>query len=311
MSEAWKVAQVSLPAYAHRYSPKKFTQHQLFAILVLKAHLKSDYRGITAVLQDTPELCKAIELSVVPHYTTIQKASARLLVQRRVKHLLATSVQRILRRRKRIKTAAADSTGLEATHASRYYVWRAKQHGKPKKSMTYRHYPQLGILSDTSNHAILWAAPRRGPRPDVDRLAELFEHPTPGTTIEQLVADAGYDSESNHRLLREEHGVRSIIPPQQGRPSIAGKLPKGRYRRLMKQRFNRKIYRRRSQVETVISMLKRNLGSWVRGLTYHSQCREMFLKALTHNIMILLLRVFYRAAATHFYPDPVSTRATR
>lgn len=50
MSEAWKVAQVSLSAYAHRFSPKKFTQHQLFAILVLKAHLKSDYRGITAVL---------------------------------------------------------------------------------------------------------------------------------------------------------------------------------------------------------------------------------------------------------------------
>ena len=33
------VARKALPAYAHRFSPKKFTQHQLFACLVLKEFL--------------------------------------------------------------------------------------------------------------------------------------------------------------------------------------------------------------------------------------------------------------------------------
>ena len=79
MMTAYATAQRALPAYAHRYSPKKFTQHQLFACLVLKEFLKADYRGIVNILADCPNLCAAIELEQVPHYTTLQKAADRLL----------------------------------------------------------------------------------------------------------------------------------------------------------------------------------------------------------------------------------------
>jgi hypothetical protein len=40
----------ALRCYAHRYSPKKYTQPQLFACLVLKAFFKIDYRGIVVYL---------------------------------------------------------------------------------------------------------------------------------------------------------------------------------------------------------------------------------------------------------------------
>jgi len=76
---ALEVAQQSLPAYSHRCSPKKFTQHQLFACLVLKNFLKTDYRGVAAVLQDCSSLRDTIRLKKVPHFTTIQKAAHRLL----------------------------------------------------------------------------------------------------------------------------------------------------------------------------------------------------------------------------------------
>jgi hypothetical protein len=79
MMTAYATAQRALPAYAHRYSPKKFTQHQLLACLVLKEFLKADYRGIVNILADCPNLCAAIELEHVPHYTTLQKAADRLL----------------------------------------------------------------------------------------------------------------------------------------------------------------------------------------------------------------------------------------
>ena len=39
---------------------------------------------------------------------------------------------------------------------------------------------------------------------------------------------------------------------------------------------------------TVMSMIKRRQGAAVRGATYGSQCRELRLMALTHNVMILL-----------------------
>ena len=69
----------ALPLYAHVYSPKKFTQPQLFACLVLKTFLKVDYRGVEAHLADHSDLRAALGLRAVPHFTTLQKASRRLL----------------------------------------------------------------------------------------------------------------------------------------------------------------------------------------------------------------------------------------
>ncbi len=79
LKTAYAVAQHALPAYSHRFSPKKFTQHQLFACLVLKEFLKTDYRGVVQVLEDCDSLRAAIELECVPHFTTVQKAADRLL----------------------------------------------------------------------------------------------------------------------------------------------------------------------------------------------------------------------------------------
>jgi hypothetical protein len=43
-------------------------------------------------------------------------------------------------------------------------------------------------------------------------------------------------------------------------------------------------YTRRWQVETVNSMVKRNLGSALGGKTAWSRRRDMLLKVLTHNV---------------------------
>ena len=48
-------------------------------------------------------------------------------------------------------------------------------------------------------------------------------------------------------------------------------------------------------------MVKRRLEAFVRGRTAWSQRRELRLKVLTHNVMILLrIEVFYRAFLTPF-----------
>ncbi|HMO86874.1 MAG TPA: transposase, partial [Lacipirellulaceae bacterium] len=120
---------------------------------------------------------------------------------------------------------------------------------------------------------------------DVDEFRPLVEEALRNVRLTQLTADAGYDSEANHRFAREDQGIRTIIPAKHGRPSA--KPPTGRYRRLMKARFDRDAYRRRSQVETVISMIKRRQGAHVRGRNHHSRCRDLRLLALAHNVMIL------------------------
>jgi hypothetical protein len=115
-----------------------------------------------------------------------------------------------------------------------------------------------------------------------------------------IVADAGYDSESNHQFARESLASRSIFPAKHGRPT--SKPASGRYRRLMQVRFDRKTYRKRVQVETVVSMIKRRLGNHVRARSRWGQVRELALVVLTHNLMILWCSIlFYRACQEPFF----------
>ena len=77
--EALRVASDALPAYSSKFSRKDFTQHQLFALLVLKTFLKTDYRGLAQILDDFSELREDLSLAKVPHYSTLCKALKRLL----------------------------------------------------------------------------------------------------------------------------------------------------------------------------------------------------------------------------------------
>lgn len=292
---ALRVARRALPAYSHKNSPKTFTQYQLFACLVLKSFWRTDYRGVVAQLTDNPTLTsQTLGLEKVPHFTTLQKASRRLLTQRRAKRLLKTTIRMHHPRRKRVSVAAVDSTGLDCTTASAYFIRRRVRRDQPWKSVTYRHYAKLSLVCDAQEHFILAYKAGRGPRPDVDEFRPLLAETLQVVRLLRVVADAGYDSEANHAFARDEHQIRTAIPMWLRRPGV--KPARGRYRRLMQLRFNVTLYRRRSQVETVVSMLKRRQGSHVRGHTYWSQCRDLHLMVLTHNLMILwITTVFYRA----------------
>jgi hypothetical protein len=295
---ALEVARQRLPAYSHRCSPKVFTQHQLFACLVLKTFWKADYRGVVQQLADNPSLVELLGLKRVPHWTTLQKAARRLLTSPHVRALLDGTVRRHLGRRRRARRSAVDSTGLDLSAASGYFVRRRQRAGFPWKTVVYRHFAKLSVVCDVDTHFILAFRDGRGPKPDVGEFQSLLADALRRVKLTRITADAGYDSEPNHRYARDQCGVRTVIPPKHGRPTT--KPASGRYRRLMQTHFDDTAYTDRVQVETVISMLKRRLESCVRGHTYWSQRRELRLKVLTHNIMILLwIRVFYRAR-----PDP-------
>ena len=76
--EALEVGRDALLTYASRFSRKDYTQPQLFAVLVLKHFLKTDYRGVTALLAEWSDLRRALKLSKVPHYSTLAYAQQHL-----------------------------------------------------------------------------------------------------------------------------------------------------------------------------------------------------------------------------------------
>jgi hypothetical protein len=76
--EALKVARRALPAYSATHSPKKFTQHQLFAVLALRQFFRTDYRGIATILAEWTELREVLGLERAPHFSTLFYAEQRL-----------------------------------------------------------------------------------------------------------------------------------------------------------------------------------------------------------------------------------------
>jgi hypothetical protein len=275
-----------LPPYAHVNSPRKYTQPQLFACLVLKTFLKTDYRGLVAHLADHSDLRAALGLATVPHFTTPQKASRRLLRRPVARRLFAATVRHFLKRQRRVRRAALDSTGLDCGHASRYYVRRRCGAKKQWRTVAYSRYAKLEAAFDCRTHLLVGVLVGRGPAVDTSRFVPLLEATLANARVEAALADAGYDSEPNHRHARERRGVRSFIPAAVGRPTA--KLPTGRYRRRMKQRLTKDYggYGQRWQAETGFSMIKRRLATAVNGRSYWSQCRDLLLIAITYNIML-------------------------
>ena len=295
---AYETGQKALPRYAHKFSRRDFTCAQLFAILALRKFFKTDYRGMIQYLCEWNELRETLELhDKVPHDTTPQKAAAKLFDDALIRKLLAQTLHVFYKGDiddddvafvQRIDLAAADSTGFESHHCSTYFTKRRKQ-GKNKgedEPVSYHRFPKLGLAVDCENHLILAALRKEGPTPDVAELLALMQQMVGNVVFDTLLADAGYDSEMNHELLRERLQVESLIPPNAGRPS--DNLPRGKWRWLMATNFDEETYAQRWQAETVMFMLKARQGAALTARSHAARNAEMGLMAITHNLMIVL-----------------------
>ena len=209
---AYEAACQALPAHRHKSSPKKFTQPQLLACLVLKEFSRLDYRRLAAHLADHPELARQIGLKAVPHYTTFQKAAARLLAARPARKMFDAVLERALRdrvRESRVPLAAVDGTGLESRQISRYYAKRRSRGGDPDQEMTYARYPKVVFVVDCRSHTILAAVPGREPGSDLVQFGGALGQAVGRARIGTLLAHADFDAEWVHRNIRS-HGIRTI-----------------------------------------------------------------------------------------------------
>ena len=196
-------------------------------------------------------------------------------------------------------TLAIDSSIYDAHHRSRHYEQRCRHYASHHKntanvrrSRAAKCSPKLSIGVCTRSHVILSGRPRTGMGSDCrDFEPLLFDAWPRHPRLRTVLADAGYDSEANHRIARLDLRVRSLIKTGAGRPARDNKPPAGYYRRLMKKQLTGsqrgKKYAQRAQAETVNSMLKRNLGDALRSRSPQARQAEQMLRILTHNIALL------------------------
>ncbi|MBY0307143.1 MAG: hypothetical protein K2Q09_00230, partial [Phycisphaerales bacterium] len=191
-----------LAGYSHRKSPRKFTQPQLFACLILKAHLGCTYRKCEEMLGLMPAVREALGLVEVPRFTTLQTFADRPEIMALIDGVPASIGRALLKARP--QDAAMDGTGMETTSASAHFVSRAgRKRTKFVKLM-------IGVLCAAVCPCALvvdW-----GPSHDMGQAWALREKIKSIGGPEWLWGDGAFDSEACHRANWERWGVPSYAP---------------------------------------------------------------------------------------------------
>jgi hypothetical protein len=125
-----------------------------------------------------------------------------------------------------------------------------------------------------------------GPSNDSPQFGPALNQAALAVDWDRLLGDAAYDSEENHRLCREDLGIRSTVIPI-NRRGLGRKWPQTKYRRQMKRRFPKRKYGQRWQIESTNAQHKRRLGSVLHARSEAARERECYLRVITHDIMLL------------------------
>ena len=264
-----------LADYGATRSRHDFTQRQLMACLILRAYTKTTYRGVLELLAISPNLRAALGFAdKLPHYTTLQKFSARSQVLAITDAMIRT-IGRVAGAAVFAKGAAAmDATGMETTTASAHFQSRS---GRPRRKWVKVSTIVLcGSLLPVSL-VLGW-----GPGNDKGQARELMAKASAVSLPAKLYADAGYDAEWVHDQCRLDWGVESVIKPATQR---ADGSRGGFWRSRMSEKFlERKGYGARWAVETFFSGLKRTMGSTLTSRTPSQLLAEAAFKVLAYTL---------------------------
>jgi len=191
-----------------------------------------------------------LQLSKIPHYTTLQKFVGRTstAVLERIISIFALIFYSNVH-----IFASIDSTGFKITCVSQYYTSRAKLRNKHTK---------LSVGEQVLAQIVCLIKVRRGPtkhnnvdfKPILTKMSKIKK-------LSAAVADRGYDSEQNHVLVRQKLGGYSIMPARNEQVPIWKTF--GGYRKKMKCGYNKLLYHQSNKDETIISVIKRLFGEHI------------------------------------------------
>lgn len=238
------------------------------------------------------QIQRELDLSTVPHFTTIQK------FLRRIKTLylriaFGKTLDLFYSGDDSIPITAIDSSGFTSGYSSHYYSART---GKIRK-----HFLKTSISVDTENQVITGFMTSKSRVHDTKHAEQLLRQCHKMRKSDCYVMDRGYDSEAIHRQIREDLHATSIIPLRSWNADYIG----GTYRKEMADTFDSDKYRRRELVENKFSVLKRKFGGDLKARRFVIQRKEMANKMIVGNIhrflQFIMIEVFYSAHFEYFW----------
>jgi len=264
-----------LPPYSSKFSKKKYKQYQLFVILLYKAWINVSYRDVIEVISSNPSFVSLLSLSDMPHFTTIQKFCKRISMK-----LFASVFNKVVKSFQGMlgNIMLIDSTGFSMNYHSFYYDKRLNDFGKRVK----RKYVKATIIVDDKSQIIVSYSVHFGEIHDSKEFKKALENMDSEiiNKFKIIIGDKGYDSEENH-VIAKKHGLFAIIAVRN--EDVPVHRTKGENRKRMKRHLPEE-YKRRSIVETVHSVMKRESGSFVRSRIPELTEKEIVLKIIAYNI---------------------------
>jgi transposase len=196
-----------------------------------------------------------------------------------------------------------DSTGFSTITYDR---WFDQKHGK-----LHAEHPwvKLHIMVGTVTHAITGV--KVSSEGDCPQLPELLAQTMKRFKVREVSADKAYSSKENFEVI-ESYGAEAFIPFKEN--AVIDPKNETWSRHLCDFLFNQDKflphYHRRSNVETVMWMIKSKFGASVRSKTQRAQVNEVLAKCLCHNLACLVNAVFTAGLAPKFWPDSASPTPT-
>ncbi len=265
---AYELAKETLPLYSHPKSPRRFTQPQLAACLLMMYYLDLSYRDMEEWLLATDKVCEALELERVPDYSTLAYANKRLLKIGQLNRMNRALLDKLDLAE---ETVASDTTGYPTTQASAYY--------RSRSGLTMREYRKgayaVGIQS------LLILAWRQGIGPGHDSVflgglrRDARRYTRPRHWI--MLGDAGFDG--------KDVRPTDLIPPIRRGGNIVDPERKARADLVDAARLDG-LFGQRWKSETVMSVIKRKFGDAIRARRRSLQQREPIIKGLVYNIHV-------------------------
>jgi DDE family transposase/transposase-like protein DUF772 len=269
------VAKEVVPAYRSKFSKRRFTQPQLLTVLLLMRYEDWTFREAEVRVAEHSDLRAALGLTSAPDHTTLYRFMRRLdasLLQRLlvavVEHMPVRDAGAIL---------AVDATGLAPGAISTFFVNRKRDSGE---GFPWRQWLKWLVAVDGKRQLILSQLAKRGPTNDSATLRPLVAMGQYVGEIDLVLADGEFDSERNHRFIRDEVGAASIIPARRGKAD----WKKQGVRAEMAAQFPAEEYGQRSLVESVFSAVKRKLSARAPGRSLETQRLQALVLGIAYDI---------------------------
>lgn len=250
---ALRLARRHMADCSHPKSLRKFTQPQLLACLVLKAHLGLTYRRTEEMLVLMPAVREALGIVEVPRFTTLQEFANRDSIGALVGGVLRSVGRNVAKGVP--QGAALDGTGLETRSASAHFTSRT---GRKRTK-----YVNLMLGVPCAAVAPCALAVDWGPPHDLRQAWEVRDKLLQACRPTTLWGDSAFDCEEWHRSGWGNLGAPTCAPTE---VRTEDGHVNGFYRQTL--RAPVREYGRRWMCRSVNSAIKRTTGTLLSSGTY-------------------------------------------